>query len=282
MNKSKVLRIILILLLMTLIIWKISVPVFADAGSFSSYHSGGSSGSHSSSDDDDGEAIFWLIWLAIEHPVIGVPLLVIFIIYVIFRRKKKKEDKGIINNNAPPGQQQYVDNSSDNRDIGRSHDIANKIRVIDPNFSEENFCAYAKDIYVRLQNAIVAKNLDEVKPYLSDKLYNEYIVQIDNPDIPQRVAVFYADLYNFEVNETEECLYVKISARMNEIRKDYFLTFTRTKGMKTGADGKVTNTTNCPNCGAPTTITTSGKCEYCGQIITTGNHGWILTDIQNI
>ena len=24
-------------------------------------------------------------------------------------------------------------------------------------------------------------------------------------------------------------------------------------------------TTNCPNCGAPTTITSAGQCEYCGS-----------------
>ena len=38
---------------------------------------------------------------------------------------------------------------------------------------------------------------------------------------------------------------------------------------------------NCPNCGAPTEITSSGKCEYCKSIITTGDHDWVLSDIRS-
>ena len=41
-----------------------------------------------------------------------------------------------------------------------------------------------------------------------------------------------------------------------------------------------TNTISCPNCGAPTKITSSGKCEYCGSIITTGEHGWVLDKLE--
>ena len=39
---------------------------------------------------------------------------------------------------------------------------------------------------------------------------------------------------------------------------------------------------NCPNCGAPTQITSSGKCEYCGSIITTGEHSWALSNLERI
>lgn len=38
------------------------------------------------------------------------------------------------------------------------------------------------------------------------------------------------------------------------------------------------STVACPHCGAPTSVTSSGKCEYCGFIITTGNLiGYFLT-----
>ena len=38
----------------------------------------------------------------------------------------------------------------------------------------------------------------------------------------------------------------------------------------------------CPYCGAPTEITSSGKCEYCGSVITTGEHSWALSNLEKI
>ena len=54
----------------------------------------------------------------------------------------------------------------------------------------------------------------------------------------------------------------------------------RKAGVKTKEGTADTNTTNCPNCGAPTKITSSGKCEYCGSIITTGEHDWVLSGLE--
>ena len=42
------------------------------------------------------------------------------------------------------------------------------------------------------------------------------------------------------------------------------------------------NSKFCPNCGAPTQITSSGKCEYCGSIITKGEHSWALSNLERI
>ena len=42
------------------------------------------------------------------------------------------------------------------------------------------------------------------------------------------------------------------------------------------------NNVQCPNCGAETQITVSGKCEYCGSILTTGEHNWALSNLERI
>lgn len=62
----------------------------------------------------------------------------------------------------------------------------------------------------------------------------------------------------------------------------YVLTFIRKTGSKTREDGSKVETMNCPNCGAPTEITSSGKCPYCGSIITTDDHGWSLSGLKRI
>ena len=65
-----------------------------------------------------------------------------------------------------------------------------------------------------------------------------------------------------------------------EYTHTYTLTFTRTSGVITPDEGEKIKTTNCPNCGAPTKITSSGKCEYCGSVITTGRYTWVLSNLE--
>ena len=62
--------------------------------------------------------------------------------------------------------------------------------------------------------------------------------------------------------------------------KTYVMTFARKKGVKTAESTGEVKTTNCPNCGAPTKITSSGKCEYCGAVIKTGEHDWALSNLE--
>ena len=66
--------------------------------------------------------------------------------------------------------------------------------------------------------------------------------------------------------------------------KEYYHTYTLTFERKTGIlteKGKTgLNTTNCPNCGAPTTITSAGKCQYCNSVITTEDHDWVLSNLS--
>ena len=65
-----------------------------------------------------------------------------------------------------------------------------------------------------------------------------------------------------------------------ELTNTYLLTFVRNSSIKTEASDGEVKTTNCPNCGAPTQITSSGKCEYCGSVITTDEHDWALANLE--
>lgn len=62
----------------------------------------------------------------------------------------------------------------------------------------------------------------------------------------------------------------------------YILTFTRKTGVLTEPAKSNSSTVSCPHCGAPTQITSSGKCEYCGFIITTGEYDWVLLNIEAV
>lgn len=56
----------------------------------------------------------------------------------------------------------------------------------------------------------------------------------------------------------------------------------RKKGVKTKTADSAVQSKSCPRCGAPFQITSAGKCEYCGSIVTTGEFSWVLTDMDAV
>ena len=130
--------------------------------------------------------------------------------------------------------------------------------------------------------------LKQLKGYIDRK-------QINKMD---RISVNYAELVSFNTDNEKDTLVVALNSSMNDYIVDevtgkvvkgdkdrrltntYKLTFIRKKGVLTSEGTDKVSTTNCPNCGAPTTITSSGKCEYCGAVITTGDHDWVLNGME--
>jgi ribosomal protein L37E len=62
----------------------------------------------------------------------------------------------------------------------------------------------------------------------------------------------------------------------------YLYTFMRKTGVTTDPAKSGNSTVACPHCGAPTNITSAGKCEYCGFVVTTGEFDWVLSNIEAI
>ena len=124
-----------------------------------------------------------------------------------------------------------------------------------------------------------------------------YIALVDKNRLDEKInknaswfdVVLYEEKGNIveiTLDNGEESLSLKISKKLRDKTTDrystYKLDFIRTTGEKTKPGSIEINTTNCPNCGAPTQITSSGKCEYCGSVITTGEHSWALSNLEKI
>lgn len=62
----------------------------------------------------------------------------------------------------------------------------------------------------------------------------------------------------------------------------YKMKFVRSVGTKTKEETDKNNGHNCPNCGAPMEISSSGVCDYCGSVVTTGQYSWVLTDFTTV
>ncbi|MEG2310744.1 MAG: Tim44-like domain-containing protein [Clostridia bacterium] len=184
--------------------------------------------------------------------------------------------------------------------------IGQLIRKNDVNFSDEKFISWVKTVFIKLQQAWTDRNWHIIRPFESNELFEQHSIQlqeyIDNGKINviENISVEYAQIINYRIDGDMEIIVIELQAVMNdyvidEITKKildgdktrdwhmkYKMVFARKNGVKTQTLTSNKSTTNCPNCGAPTQITSSGQCEYCCSIITTGEHDWVLTKLEKL
>jgi len=304
--KNKVKYVVLVVFMLTLCVCnstnaEVSVPEIADVGSFESYDSGSDWGGSSSWDSgydydyDYGSSYSSGGGIYIFGGGFGtffMILMVIIILSVIYYYKK----------NGSHGNMQPRPDFS-----GMSEaQVEAKVKAIDPMFNKEEFLSLARSVFVKLQEAWTARDWSVIRTFESNELFEQHQNQlqrfIDNNQINkmEQICVKSVLLYSFEQTGDKEVLKVTLSSKMIDYIVDattdkilkgdrttirhstYRLTFIRKAGVKTKTGTSDINTTNCPNCGAPTQITSSGKCEYCGSVITTGEYNWVLSDLTKV
>lgn len=275
--------------------------VFADVGNFNSYDSGGSDwdsgsswsdwGDSSEYDSSSGETNGFLVFLVV--------FAFIFIL-IIFSNENRST-----NNSARYGTSRYDELKPNIEDrFEPQYKIFERIKENDPNFSKEVFLSFASEVFVKLQNAWTARDWKPIRVLESNELFNQHSNQlqqyIDNNkiNVVERVCVKNTCLKDYRVEGDKEIIEVYLMSSMQDYIIDattkellqgdknriwnmnYVLTFARKKGIKTKIGAKTYITTNCPNCGAPTEVTTAGQCEYCGSVIITEDHDFVLIDLK--
>lgn len=295
-----------------IVVLALNNPVYADFGDYESYDSwdSGSSwdsdwdsdwDSSSSWDDDWGSSSSRgnVYFFGGGSSGIFVIIMFIIIIYIISKSKHKhnhRRHRNNININRTPRINPF--NSINETEI------ENRIQSIDELFNKDEFLFWASDLFVKLQYAWSDRDLETMRCFQTPELYEQSVTQIEryirNKQVNkiERVSVNIAKLYKFSQEGDRDILEVILESKMidyivseesglvlkgdtnlNKVNT-YILTFIRKTGTKTRQDGEVVNTMNCPNCGAPTKVTSSGKCEYCGSIITTEDHNWSLASLK--
>ena len=275
--------------------------VYADVGSFESYgggHDFGGSSSWSSSSHDyssgssngififGGDGLSLLIWIFI------------IIIYIIIKSRLGDTNR--------KNQVNYSNYNTQNLNQleAKQIEIENKIQINDPNFNKEEFISFSKNLFVKLQQAWTDRDWETIRVFETESLFEQHRNQLqgyisnNQINVMDRICVNYAHLYEYAIEGDKEILTVRLNSRMADyiidattrqvLRGDkqtervntYLLTFIRKNGVKTKEGTIDINTTNCPNCGAPTKITSSGKCEYCGSVVITGEYSWALSNLE--
>ena len=289
-----------ILLLLTLVITACVIlarPTTADVGYHSSYSGGSSSSGSSHSSSSHSSSSYSSSGSSYSSSssdgggFVGVIGFIIIVAIMIAISNVKKPN---INSTL-----HVVNQSTDN-----TNSVEAQIRQEDPLFSAENFMAWSREVFIKLQNAWMDRKWDDIRPLESNELFEQhkgqlqYLIDHKQINMMEKICVRHTHLNSYRCDGDKEIIVMTLKAAMRDytieeeskkvvqgnpnedIYMVYTLTFMRKAGLKTKAGTDKVNTTNCPNCGAPTDITSSGKCKFCGSVITTGEHDWVLSGLE--
>ena len=298
----KIIGICFLFVLVFALVLSLSPTVFADAGNNNRYDTSSSS---SSSSDGDSYLLNWIIYFLFEMfgPLPGIILCIILLIVFGYLKKtgKLKNIQNSINSTITSNYSE-----SFNQIVDNTISVSEQIRQIDPEFSSDNFLAWSREVFLKIQQAWTDRNWKVIRPFESNELFNIHNSQLNEYiknhkiNVVEKINISNATLREFRQDGDKEVLVVELHAVMRDYvidektkkvlesnpNKDwymkYLMTFNRKKGVLTKAGTSNKSTTNCPNCGAPTEITSSGQCEYCDSVITMGEHDWVLSDIHSI
>jgi ribosomal protein L37AE/L43A len=250
----------------------------ARVGGGESYSGGGSS---SGGGDDGGgglELLYYLfrflLWLTIEHPVVGIPVDIVVICGLIVWFRKKQGAAGVR--------------------ISTSHAVTpvarlDELRRFDPNFSEITFSDFCYSLYGRVHFARGKGELDRYAPYLSAsardtlrKLGPAGLREVRGVVIGSfRVhSVSGLDTDTVTVTVAVESNYTEVTGggQQSWYANERWI-LERRRDILSPPPEKA-KADHCPRCGAALSTRTDGSCEYCGIKIESGAFQWYVRAIM--
>jgi Tim44-like domain len=268
--------------------------VFARVGGGQSYGGGGSHGG------GGGGAIIYLLvrlllWLTIEHPVIGIPVDIIVIALVIYWFAKPSKKPVMAGSasvlTAPDPGAAAVQQQGFQREF-------NQLRRFDPNFSEIIFIDFCYALYGRAHDARGhgTKALDLLSPYLSHEARGS-LIQLNPPNLKAVEGIIVGAMQVAGVRG--------LATRVVGISVEFDANYTETVSRDSGGPSQMSyyvrerwelerkrdvlsptpeqaTALHCPRCGAPLQKDTVGACAFCGTKIDSGEFQWFVRSIMTL
>ena len=224
-----------------------------------------------------------------------VYVIIVVIVLVVLSRMKKKGQPA-----ASAGKAAGASRTDQSRLMPMSEYAA-----IDPEFSEGAMVQKLSNLYVQMQNCCTARDIEPLRPYFADALYQQFDRQMQGLKSSrrinkvERIAVLDVKLRGFYQQEGEDHLVAELKTRITDYtisedtgailsgsdKAEKFMTYewqlSRPTGTKTEGEAEVTNR-HCPNCGAPLSVNQSARCPYCDSVITFKDHDWTIYAIKGI
>ena len=166
----------------------------------------------------------------------------------------------------------------------------------DPKFDETNFKGEVEKKFLQIQQAWSSGDTATLRRLETESLYNTHRYWLERyraeglQNKLSEVDVQMVEIVKGSADKFFDIVTCRISTSLIDVTVDRngkvlqghpdrptlfseYWTFIRKLRYKEGlAEG-------CPNCGASLKVDEGGCCEYCEQRLTTGNYGWVLSEI---
>ncbi|MCL2754776.1 MAG: TIM44-like domain-containing protein [Oscillospiraceae bacterium] len=188
----------------------------------------------------------------------------------------------------------------------RTGQIEGIVKAHDPNFSASDLCAFARTVYMDIETAFSSRDMTAVRPVIHDNLYFTAEKQVQSKiasgtrQYYDRMVVNTAYLTSYAKDAQYEYVTLYVNARRIEWHEDektgkiirgdkttrwdlrYKMKFMRSIACVTKeASGELMGH-RCPKCFAEIKISSSGVCEFCESVVTTGQYSWVLSEYGTI
>jgi len=275
----------------------LAMDVYSRVGGGGSY--GGGGGGHGGGGGGAGALVYllvrFLLWLTIEHPVIGIPVDIVVIAIVIYWFAKPSNKSVSITSTSMVAPDSVATVAQQQRSVQRAF---NQLRRFDPNFSEIIFTDFCYALYGRSHDARGhgARALNDLSPYLSDTARGS-LLQLNSPTLKavQGIIVGAMKVVNVRgldqpmVNITIdfESNYTEFTPREGDPRGEmsYYVrerwVLERKRDVLSPTPDQAT-ALHCPRCGAALQKDTNGACAFCGTKIESGEFQWYVRTIQTL
>lgn len=166
------------------------------------------------------------------------------------------------------------------------NNILNQILSHDKNFSVTFFKQKATLYFNDVLRAYKSNDFNKVRVFATDNYFKtdcHALKDINFNDYDFSSFIF-SNILDYKVDGQFEVLDYQVTGKWkclhnnSEFGSTYCMQFVRKYGVLTKSNDSVVST-NCPNCGADTDVTSIGECKYCGKVITTGDYSWVLNKI---
>ena len=177
---------------------------------------------------------------------------------------------------------------------------------LDPDFSATGVQEHMANLYVQMQNCWHNKNIEPVRPWLTDAFYNQMegllapMRSKRETDYIERIAVLEASLKGYYQAGGMDFLVAAIRTRITVYTLDdrtgrvvsgsrnrekfmeYEWELTRRSGERTDRAKGGVKAVYCPHCGAPLDVNASARCSYCGGTVIASSKNWAVCRIRGI
>lgn len=177
---------------------------------------------------------------------------------------------------------------------------------LDPDFSATGVQEHMANLYVQMQDCWHNKNIEPVRPWLTDAFYNQMegllapMRSKRETDYIERIAVLEASLKGYYQAGGMDFLVAAIRTRITVYTLDdrtgrvvsgsrnrekfmeYEWELTRRSGERTDRAKGGVKAVYCPHCGAPLDINASARCSYCGGTVIASSKNWAVCRIRGI